>query len=319
MALAKALSDVKDNKTPIVPDPARGTEGTGVSTNYFGVRGEPGLPHAVLLNFDPGRVSHPHYHGVDQFQVMVKGKGKMGRHDLDGYGVHFSRANTPYGPFIADPDVGLLCFNLHADTDPDWGSHHLPKEADNLKQIQNRKPFQITGQASFADIPSNDKVVMQPIPGVNDDYGLAAHALTMGAKAKFTAPDPATGAGQYLAVVEGSLIHDGRELKAPALVFVYPKDGPYRVQAGSAGLKAFVLNFPRQETATELAAKATPSKSGYKAWQCELCSFFYDEAVGMPDEGIPAGTRWADVPETWACPDCAASKSDFQMIEQKQH
>ena len=42
MALAKALSDVKDNKTPIVPDPARGTEGTGVSTNYFGVRGEPG-------------------------------------------------------------------------------------------------------------------------------------------------------------------------------------------------------------------------------------------------------------------------------------
>ena len=319
MALAKALDDVKHNNTPIVPDPKRGTEGTGVNTNFFGVRGQPGLPHAVFLDFHPGRTSHPHYHGVDQFQVLVKGKGKMGRHDLNRYAVHFSRANTPYGPFIADPEVGLQCFNLHADTEPDPGSHHLPKEAENLKRIQNRIPFQITSHATFADIPSSDKAVMQPVPGVQDKLGLAAHALTMGPKAAFNAPDPATGAGQYLAVVNGSLIHDGRELKAPALVFVYPKDGPYRVQAGSAGLKAFVLNFPRAETTPALDAKATPSKPGYKAWQCELCSFFYDEAVGMPDEGIPAGTRWADVPETWACPDCAASKSDFQMIEQKQH
>lgn len=53
----------------------------------------------------------------------------------------------------------------------------------------------------------------------------------------------------------------------------------------------------------------------YKQWQCELCSFFYDEAAGLPEEGIAPGTRWADVPETWTCPDCSAVKSDFQMME----
>ena len=34
----------------------------------------------------------------------------------------------------------------------------------------------------------------------------------------------------------------------------------------------------------------------------------------MPGEGIAPGTRWQDVPETWGCPDCSASKGDFQMM-----
>ncbi|OGA52367.1 MAG: rubredoxin [Betaproteobacteria bacterium RIFCSPLOWO2_12_FULL_62_58] len=46
-----------------------------------------------------------------------------------------------------------------------------------------------------------------------------------------------------------------------------------------------------------------------------LCAFSYDEAQGIPEEGIPAGTRWADVPDTWSCPDCGASKNEFEMVE----
>ena len=38
-------------------------------------------------------------------------------------------------------------------------------------------------------------------------------------------------------------------------------------------------------------------------------------AQGMPDDGIAPGTRWEDVPETWSCPDCAANKADFEMVE----
>ena len=62
-------------------------------------------------------------------------------------------------------------------------------------------------------------------------------------------------------------------------------------------------------------AKAQSTVAGFKKWQCQLCSFAYDEALGLPEEGIPAGTRWQDVPETWTCSDCSASKSDFQMVE----
>lgn len=53
----------------------------------------------------------------------------------------------------------------------------------------------------------------------------------------------------------------------------------------------------------------------YKKWHCLICDLFYDEAHGWPSEGIAPGTRWEDVPDSWACPDCGASKSDFLMVE----
>ena len=51
-----------------------------------------------------------------------------------------------------------------------------------------------------------------------------------------------------------------------------------------------------------------------KKWQCILCGFVSDEAAGLPDEGIAAGTRWEDVPADWTCPYCNAPKSDFDMV-----
>ena len=44
---------------------------------------------------------------------------------------------------------------------------------------------------------------------------------------------------------------------------------------------------------------------------CDLCGFIYDEAAGIPDEGIAPGTKWADVPEDLVCPLCGADKSQF--------
>lgn len=53
----------------------------------------------------------------------------------------------------------------------------------------------------------------------------------------------------------------------------------------------------------------------YKRYMCIVCGWVYDEAVGAPADGLPAGTRWEDVPLTWACPDCGATVDDFDMIE----
>ncbi len=52
-----------------------------------------------------------------------------------------------------------------------------------------------------------------------------------------------------------------------------------------------------------------------KKYKCEVCGYIYDEALGDPDEGVPAGTLWQDVPEDWECPDCGAAKEDFTLIE----
>ncbi len=54
---------------------------------------------------------------------------------------------------------------------------------------------------------------------------------------------------------------------------------------------------------------------GFKVWMCIICGWIYEEEKGCPEEGLAPGTRWADVPEFWVCPDCGAAKEDFEMIE----
>lgn len=53
----------------------------------------------------------------------------------------------------------------------------------------------------------------------------------------------------------------------------------------------------------------------YKSWMCLICGYIYHEEAGAPADGIPPGTRWADVPINWTCPDCGARKDDFEMVE----
>ncbi|WP_348772083.1 rubredoxin [Thauera aromatica] len=48
---------------------------------------------------------------------------------------------------------------------------------------------------------------------------------------------------------------------------------------------------------------------------CAICGFIYDEAAGLPEEGIAPGTRWEELPSTWTCPECHARKEDFDMVE----
>jgi rubredoxin len=52
-----------------------------------------------------------------------------------------------------------------------------------------------------------------------------------------------------------------------------------------------------------------------KTCLCIVCGFVDDEAAGRPEDGLSAGTRWADVPDGWACPDCGVAKADFEVVE----
>lgn len=314
MALAIAFDDVKNNQIRIEGNADRGTLGAALATDFFSTPDNAAAPHAALYEFEPGRVSHPHFHIVDQFQVIVGGKGKMGRHDLTTYGVHFSRAYTPYGPFTCDAGTGLTCFVMHAHTKPDWRSQHLPQAQNQLMQVTDRQPWQITFPVTFPGATSAD-VMLQEVPDGKDEHGLAAYTLSMKPNTKASAPDPSRGDGQYLVVIKGSLLHNNKEHKALALVFVESKEAPFQVHAGAEGLEAIVLNFPRPLTRATGATMHVQITTGFKTWQCMLCAFVYDEAAGLPDEGIPSGTRWQDVPESWSCPDCSASKADFQMAE----
>jgi len=46
---------------------------------------------------------------------------------------------------------------------------------------------------------------------------------------------------------------------------------------------------------------------------CDICGWTYDPATGDPDNGVPPGTAWEDVPEGWECPVCGAGKDAFTL------
>ena len=48
---------------------------------------------------------------------------------------------------------------------------------------------------------------------------------------------------------------------------------------------------------------------------CTVCGFIYDEAEGLPDDGIAPGTKWEDIPDDWSCPECGIGKAMFNMVE----
>jgi rubredoxin len=48
---------------------------------------------------------------------------------------------------------------------------------------------------------------------------------------------------------------------------------------------------------------------------CDVCGWIYDPAVGDVDNGVAAGTAFADLPADWVCPECGVGKSDFSPAE----
>lgn len=48
-----------------------------------------------------------------------------------------------------------------------------------------------------------------------------------------------------------------------------------------------------------------------KKYRCDLCGWEYDEALGDPNNNVPPGTKFEDLPNDFVCPMCGAAKSAF--------
>lgn len=50
-------------------------------------------------------------------------------------------------------------------------------------------------------------------------------------------------------------------------------------------------------------------------YECTLCGYIYDPAVGDADSDVAANTSFENLPEDWVCPLCGAGKEDFEVYE----
>jgi len=49
-------------------------------------------------------------------------------------------------------------------------------------------------------------------------------------------------------------------------------------------------------------------------WKCTVCGYIYDETIGDVKWGIPGGTPFEHLPDSWTCPVCGAGKEAFVKV-----
>ncbi|MGI5822597.1 MAG: flavin reductase [Dethiobacteria bacterium] len=56
----------------------------------------------------------------------------------------------------------------------------------------------------------------------------------------------------------------------------------------------------------------TGNSSPATKYECSVCGYIYDPETGDPENNIPPGTAFADLPDDWVCPVCSEGKEVFK-------
>ena len=201
-------------------------------------------PQALLVEQMPASHIPPHFHGIDQFQIVVDGRGMLGKHAVHPVCVHFSQAYTGYGPITAPEDTSLFYFTLRAQSEP--GAFFLPEARDKQKSGRKRNlTVDVATEGASSSAASKLEAVIEL-----ESEGLAAWRLRLGAGETFEGPDPMSGGGQYYIVLDGELCYAQSALEKWSCMFVTPPESSPKVTAGSEGGEALILQFPFWEKGT---------------------------------------------------------------------
>ncbi len=66
---------------------------------------------------------------------------------------------------------------------------------------------------------------------------------------------------------------------------------------------------------TRAATGATAALASAARLECRVCWTVYDPAQGDPVWQIPPGTPFDALPSHWTCPNCAAPKDEFLVLD----
>jgi len=202
--------------------------------------GEIRPPQAFLVEQEPGATVHAHFHYVDQFQVVVGGSGRIGKHDLTPIMVHFAGANTPYGPILPS-DQGISYFTLRASADS-TGAQFMPAARARRRPAPWRYELARPVTSTEKALSGRQEVEIEPI--LSGDGGLSVVMLRLPPGGSVATPPPSEGNGQSLLVTAGSILHGGSICGRLSALFIPPASPAPGLTAGAGGADVLLLQFP---------------------------------------------------------------------------
>ncbi len=244
MILAKSSSEARTTTYRI--DHNDGRE-SWVSRFFTATADEPKQPVAFLVEKKAHGIVPPHFHEVNQFQVIVEGHGKLGKAEARPFTVHYTNGFTGYGPITAEEE-GISFFTLRNQFDS--GAKYFPQDRPLMKPAPKRhrmpSPLNLSDAENLRHRQSEAlETVIEP-----EADGLAAWLLRAGPDQTVQAPSPAQGGGQYFIVAAGSLIYKGESLPSLSCVYVSTDEAAMELQAGPDGLEVLITQFPVVEAYT---------------------------------------------------------------------
>ena len=214
-------------------------------TDLVAETGAPGshVPNCKVIEQDPHSVLAPHFHAVNQFQIVTAGSGSIGRRPVRPLTVHFAGSHTPYGPIQADAEgLTYVVMRDRVDSGAEW----MPEARARLSRTTRRRhvvsdSVAPTNAAALATLATPS--VRALIPEEAD--GLAVLLLSLPQGAAQPCPDPAGGGGQFLLVTAGQLVQHDRVLDAGSCIHVSAQEEPLALHVDDGGAEILFLQFPQ--------------------------------------------------------------------------
>lgn len=201
----------------------------------------PGLsPTVFLVEQGPHSRLATHFHRENEFQVVVHGGGKLGPHAVQAVTVHYAGAYTGYGPIVAGEE-GLSYFTIRSVFEQ--GAVFLPEGREKMVRGPKRQLHSEPYPAAEADALAARKSTeaLELFPAQPD--GIAATRILLAPGGETRAPGAQGSGGQFLMVMAGTLVHEGRSLTRWESIFVSPDESPLPLRAGAGGADVLSLRL----------------------------------------------------------------------------
>ena len=196
-------------------------------------------PQVFLVDMpNEGSTIQPHFHDIDQFQVIVRGDGRLGPGPASPVAFHYADAYTPYGPIVGGKD-GVSFYTIRAACST--GYFPMPEARSKMKTRPGRN---IAGNFDInKPLPAAGQHVRETLLEDKTDNVLVI-GLRMGAGAKASG-QTATGGDQYYLVCTGTLAKDGKDLPPLTMMRVEASESTPELVAGPNGAEVLILQLPK--------------------------------------------------------------------------
>ena len=198
-------------------------------------------PQAFLVEQEAGATVAPHFHYVDQFQVIVSGDGVLGRHPVSPLTVHFAGAHTGYGPIVPG-EHGLAYFTFRASAD-ETGAQYLPGGSARMHKGRRRNLV-----ASHLPLSAKDcmeaRQENETSVGLQADDGLCVELLRIAPNRSMAVPDISLGFGASILVAAGEVTCSGKVYGAWSCLYASREEPRVELTASQHGAEVLFMRYP---------------------------------------------------------------------------